>query len=79
VNRPEDIRSLLAFLQVQPLCQKKVFKQYVSEPIHNNQEVGLSTLRTTMAHVALRRTKTAVESKVNQLCTCVCLHVLFWI
>jgi SNF2-related domain len=65
VNRPEDTHSLLSFLEVQPLCKLSVFKRCVSEPIYARKEVGLATLRTTMAHVALRRTKALVESVVS--------------
>jgi SNF2-related domain len=66
VNRPEDIHSLLSFLDVQPLCKLSVFKRCVSEPIQERKDVGLATLRTTMAHIALRRTKAAVESVVSR-------------
>jgi len=65
VNRPEDIHSLLAFLNVQPLGNKTVFNKAVTEPIRSKREVGLRRIRATMAHVALRRSKAKVESTIE--------------
>jgi SWI/SNF-related matrix-associated actin-dependent regulator of chromatin subfamily A3 len=62
-NHPNDIQSLLAFLNVEPLCEKKVFDYAVTDEIMQKKELGLVRLRTIMAHVALRRTKE--EVKVN--------------
>ena len=65
VNRPEDIHSLLAFLNVQPLGNKAVFNKAVTEPIRSKREVGLQRIRATMAHVALRRSKAKVENTIE--------------
>jgi SNF2 family DNA or RNA helicase len=70
VNRPEDIHSLLSFLKVEPLRERSVFKTRVSDPIRERNEIGLATLRTAMAHVALRRSKNLVESKVSCIVHC---------
>jgi SNF2 family DNA or RNA helicase len=56
-----QIQSLLAFLQVSPLSDKKLFNQMVTQEIMNKKEIGLARLRTAMAHVALRRTKEGVN------------------
>jgi len=61
VNKPSDIHSLLSFLQVQPLCKKSVFARLVVYPIKDRREIGLQTIRTTMAHIMLRRTKGKVD------------------
>ena len=61
VNRPEDIYSLLNFLGVQPLNDLSVFRRAITQPMKEGNEVGLSRLRATMAHVALRRSKHAAE------------------
>jgi SWI/SNF-related matrix-associated actin-dependent regulator of chromatin subfamily A3 len=60
-NHPNDIQSLLAFLNVEPLSHKAVFDHAVTTPIMEKKEIGLARLRTTMAHVALRRTKEQVN------------------
>jgi SWI/SNF-related matrix-associated actin-dependent regulator of chromatin subfamily A3 len=60
-NHPNDIQSLLSFLNVEPLSEKKVFDFAVTDEIMQKKEIGLVRLRTIMAHVALRRTKEQVE------------------
>jgi SWI/SNF-related matrix-associated actin-dependent regulator of chromatin subfamily A3 len=60
-NHPNDIQSLLSFLNVEPLSDKKVFDFAVTDEIMQKKEIGLVRLRTIMAHVALRRTKEQVE------------------
>lgn len=65
VNRPSDIHSLLAFLQVPPLCQKSAFDRAVTNRIKQRDDRGLSTLRTTMAYVALRRNKVQVHDTIQ--------------
>jgi SWI/SNF-related matrix-associated actin-dependent regulator of chromatin subfamily A3 len=65
VNKPADIHSLLAFLNVPPLSQKAVFDRAVTVRIKNRDERGLSTLRTTMANLALRRSKEQVHSTIK--------------
>lgn len=65
VNKPNDIQSLLHFLQVQPLCSKKAFDTAVTERIQRRDPAGLGTLRTTMASIALRRTKANVLSTIK--------------
>jgi SWI/SNF-related matrix-associated actin-dependent regulator of chromatin subfamily A3 len=65
VNKPDDIHSLLAFLGVQPLCKKQVFKTAVTQQIANRKEAGLATIRTTMVYIALRRKKSEVESTIK--------------
>jgi SWI/SNF-related matrix-associated actin-dependent regulator of chromatin subfamily A3 len=65
VNKPDDIHSLLAFLGVQPLCKKQVFKTAVTQQIANRKEAGLATVRTTMVYIALRRKKSEVESTIK--------------
>jgi SWI/SNF-related matrix-associated actin-dependent regulator of chromatin subfamily A3 len=64
-NHPNDIQSLLSFLNVEPLSDKKVFDFAVTDEIAKKKEIGLVRLRTTMAHVALRRTKEQVEGKLG--------------
>lgn len=65
VNKPKDIQSLLHFLQVEPLCAKQAFERAVTERIQNRDPAGLSTLRATMASIALRRTKANVHSTIQ--------------
>ena len=65
MNRPEDIHSLLAFLDVKPLGAKNIFKARVSDPIKERREIGLTVLRTAMAHVALRRSKNIVKDRIK--------------
>jgi SNF2 family DNA or RNA helicase len=64
-NHPNDIQSLLSFLNVEPLCDKKVFDYAVTDEIMRKKEIGLVRLRTIMAHVALRRTKEQVEANLG--------------
>jgi len=65
VNKPTDIHSLLSFLGVQPLSHPKVFDRLVVTPIKKRREIGLATIRTTMAHVALRRIKAEVDESID--------------
>jgi len=62
VNKPTDIHSLLSFLSVQPLSSPEMFRKFVITPIQERKEIGLATIRTTMAHIALRRVKSQVRS-----------------
>jgi hypothetical protein len=55
---------LLAFLGVQPLCKKQVFKTAVTEQIANRKEAGLATIRTTMVYIALDA-RNEVESTIK--------------
>ena len=64
VNRPDDIHSLLAFLEVAPLADKAIFKRAITIPIQSGNDIGLSRLRTTMAHIALRRSKAVANVKL---------------
>ena len=65
VNRPSDIHSLLLFLDVKPLSDKAVFDRLVNTPILHRREIGLATIRTTMAHVALRRKKSETHDAIQ--------------
>jgi SNF2-related domain/Ring finger domain len=65
VNHPQDIQSLLQFLQVQPFCNKKVFDKTVTKRIQRRDLGGLGTLRAPMACVTLRRTKANVLSTIK--------------
>ena len=65
VNKPSDLHSLLAFLKVEPLSHKASFDRAITNRIKNRQERGLQTLRTTMAYLALRRTKAQVKSTIK--------------
>jgi SWI/SNF-related matrix-associated actin-dependent regulator of chromatin subfamily A3 len=60
-NKPEDIGSLFSFLGVPALGDKQVFRRAISQPIKEGDDKGLATLRTMMAHVALRRSKKMVD------------------
>jgi SWI/SNF-related matrix-associated actin-dependent regulator of chromatin subfamily A3 len=64
-NNPSDIHSLLNFLNVQPLCLPHVFRRMVSDPIKDRREIGLQTVRATMAHVALRRKKDGLMDEIQ--------------
>lgn len=57
VNRPGDIYSLLNFLGVEPLNDVSIFRRAITQPMKEGNDIGLSRLRTTMVHVALRRSK----------------------
>ena len=57
VNNPSDLRSLLQFLEVDPLRRFRVFRKLVLGPIKENRESGLRTIRTTMSFICLRRKK----------------------
>ena len=65
VNHPSDIHSLLAFLQVEPLSDKKSFNTCVTKRIVARDQRGLDTLRNAMAYVALRRNKAQVHSTIQ--------------
>jgi len=56
-NKPEDLHALFCFLKVPPLGDKDVFRRAIGQPIKDGDDIGLSRLRATMAHVALRRSK----------------------
>jgi SNF2 family DNA or RNA helicase len=60
-NKPEDIRSLFAFLSVEPLGDRNIFRRAISQPIQNGDDVGIARLRTMMAHIALRRNKSKLD------------------
>lgn len=65
VNHPSDIHSLLAFLQVEPLSDKRAFDTCITKRIVACDERGLATLRNAMAYVALRRNKVQVHSTIQ--------------
>lgn len=65
VNRPSDVHSLLAFLRLDPLCNKTPFDRIVTNRIKARDPRGLATLRATMAYLALRRTKAQVHSTIK--------------
>jgi len=65
VNRPSDMHSLLAFLQVEPLSNKAAFDRCITKRIEARDERGLGTLRTAMAFLALRRNKIQVHSTIQ--------------
>jgi SWI/SNF-related matrix-associated actin-dependent regulator of chromatin subfamily A3 len=60
VNRYSDIHSLFSFLGVQPLGDSAIFKRAITVPMQSGgqtADLAMAQLRTTMAHVALRRSK----------------------
>jgi SNF2 family DNA or RNA helicase len=59
--QPTDVYSLLRFLDVEPLCDKAIFKQEVTDKIKEGRPCGLTRLRTVMMHVSLRRLKGTVD------------------
>lgn len=60
-NKPEDIQSLFSFLNVEPFCDRDIFRRSISQPIRDGDaDTGLGLLRTLMSHFALRRCKSAV-------------------
>jgi SWI/SNF-related matrix-associated actin-dependent regulator of chromatin subfamily A3 len=61
VNRADDIHSLLSFLGVEPLASKEIFRRAITIPIQTGNDIGLTRLRATMAHVALRRSKASAN------------------
>jgi len=65
-NKPDDIQSLFAFLGVEPLGDKEVFRRAVSQPIQAGDEVGLARLRAMMSHVTLRRNKSIVDVPMTE-------------
>jgi SNF2 family DNA or RNA helicase len=61
-NKPEDIQSLFSFLNVEPFCDRDIFRRSISQPIRDGAaDTGLGLLRTLMSHFALRRCKSAVS------------------
>lgn len=76
MNRPDDIHSLLSFLGVLPLAQKKVFKKFVTEKIKARKETGMQVLRTAMAYISLRRRKETVSSAIQLVPRTVKVHVV---
>lgn len=65
VNKPTDIHSLLSFLAVKPLSHSHVFRELVEDAIKSRKEVGLARIRTTMAHITLRRRKEQVDTQID--------------
>lgn len=65
VNRPEDLRSLLSFLNALPLANPTVFKKFVTDKIKERKQVGMEVLRVALAHVSLRRRKDMVKETVK--------------
>jgi len=65
VNKPADLYSLFAFLDMPPLSDKQLFKTMVADPITNRREIGLARLRTVMSHLALRRTKAILTDTIK--------------
>jgi SNF2 family DNA or RNA helicase len=61
----DDINSLLSFLGVEPLNDSNVFRRAITQPIQNGDEMGLARLRTTMACIALRRSKALANLKMT--------------
>jgi SNF2 family DNA or RNA helicase len=61
----DDINSLLSFLGVEPLNDSNVFRRAITQPIQNGEEMGLTRLRTTMACIALRRSKALANLKIT--------------
>ena len=57
-NKLEDIHALFAFLRVEPLGRKNVFRRAV---VQSRDTSGLALLRAMMAHLAIRRTKDTTD------------------
>lgn len=64
VNKPDDIASLLSFLQVAPLSERDEFRLKITDPIKDKKMIGLARLRTVVAHVVLRRSKHNVNTGI---------------
>ena len=60
----DDIYSLLAIVNLQPLAEKETFQYAITDPIMQRKRCGLTRLRTAMAYVALRRTKRVANIKL---------------
>jgi len=60
-NKPEDIYSLLSFLNVPEVGSRRIFNQFIAGPIYKGEDIGLVRLRAVMAYVALRRNKTKLD------------------
>jgi SWI/SNF-related matrix-associated actin-dependent regulator of chromatin subfamily A3 len=60
-NKPVDIQSLFGFLQVPNLGDAGIFRRAITQPIQAGDPVGFARLRTTMAHLSLRRTKDCLD------------------
>lgn len=64
VNSPDDIQSLLSFLELEPLNNNEVFREHITTPIQRGEtQKGLAVIRTAMAQIALRRTKNVAKIK----------------
>jgi SWI/SNF-related matrix-associated actin-dependent regulator of chromatin subfamily A3 len=60
-NKPVDIQSLFGFLQLPNLGDNRIFRRAITQPIQAGDPVGFARLRTTMAHLSLRRTKDCLD------------------
>lgn len=56
-----------------------MFLQMVVEPIKQRKEIGLATVRTTMAHVALRRKKETVMKNIQLVDKTITLQLIHFI
>lgn len=64
-SRPDDIYSLLSFLELEPLNEEQFFRDYITLPIQRgNKNIGLSRLRLAMSQITLRRTKNVANIKM---------------
>jgi SWI/SNF-related matrix-associated actin-dependent regulator of chromatin subfamily A3 len=69
VNRCNDLHSLFAFLGVPPLNDVGIFNRVITRRMHNggdDADLAMAQLRTTMAHVALRRSKATAGIQLTE-------------
>ncbi|KAF8345940.1 SNF2 family N-terminal domain-containing protein [Amanita rubescens] len=68
VNSPNDLGSLLAFLQIcQPLDNEDFFKRLLLRPLRYGRTEGAELLRALMSQICIRRTKEMQDSQGNPL------------
>ena len=56
-NRLDDLYSLFLFLRLQPICDRPFWDKFIVDPLKNNDQSGLETLRTIVSYFCLRRLK----------------------
>lgn len=62
----DDIQALLAFLGAEPFTDADVYRRAITQPINEGNKAGLSSLRTAMIQVALRRSKALAQIQLSE-------------
>lgn len=66
-NNVDELQSLLHFLRIEPLSDKKVWKEQITRPMSNGRGgVAIQRLQVILGAIMLRRTKAVLQAAASQ-------------